>query len=119
MSWFFLFIGLLATIAIRVVNFFLDSNPLWAKIFWYAGVGGFFVYFLYKFRQDRNIQKELKKRLLSQKLSNNQEISAEDRRFLKAILCELKSNKDTINYFFIFLTSGLALIIGIYLDFLK
>ncbi len=118
-SWIFLFIGLLATIAIRAVNLFLEFSPLWAKTFWYIGVGGFFIYFLYKFKQDRNIQKEIAKRLLSQKLSGNQGISAEDREFLKTILCKLKSTKDAINYFFIFFTSGLALILGIYLDFIR
>jgi hypothetical protein len=118
-SWFFLFIGLLATIAIRAVNLFLDFSPLWAKIFWYIGVVGFFIYFLYKFRQDRKIQNEIRKRLLAQKLSGNQDISAEDREFLRTILCKLKSNKDVINYFFIFSTSGLALILGVYLDFIR
>ncbi len=118
-SWIFLFIGLLATIAVRLVNLFLEFNPLWARIFWYTGIGGFFIYFLYKFRQDRNIQRELARRELSRKLSGDQEISLEDREFIKTILCKLKSSKDTINYFFIFLTSGLALILGIYLDFMR
>jgi len=118
-SWFFLFIGIVATIAIRIVNLFLDFSPLWAKIFWYIGIGGFFIYFLYKFRQDRGIQKELAKRMLTQKLRGNQEIAAEDREFLGVILCKLKSKKDAVNYFFIFLTSGLALILGVYLDLIK
>lgn len=118
-SWIFLFIGLLATIAIRAVNLFYDFSPLWAKVFWYIGVGGFFIYFLYKFRQDSIIQRELAKRELAQKLSGTGQIVSEDREFLKAILCKLKSNKDTINYFFIFSSSGVALVVGIYLDFIR
>lgn len=118
-SWIFLFIGLLATIALRAVNLFLGFSPLWAKICWYIGVGGFFIYFLYKFRQDRFIHNELAKMALEQKLSADQGLSATDREFLRAILCRLKSTKDTINYFFIFFTSGLALILGVYLDFIK
>ena len=118
-SWVILFIGLLATISVRVVNLFLDFSPFWAKVFWYIGVGGFFIYFLYKFKQDRNIQKEILKRELVQKLSREEIISFEDREFLKTLFCKFKSNKDAINYFFIFFTSGLALVLGIYLDFIK
>ena len=118
-SWIFLFIGLLATVAIRAVNLIMDFSPLWAKVCWYIGVGGFLIYFLYKFRQDRKIQDELKRRMLGEKLSGNPELTAEDREFLQSILCKLKSTKDSINYFFIFLTSALALIAGIYLDFIK
>jgi hypothetical protein len=118
-SWIFLFIGLVATISIRAVNLVLDISSLWAKIFWYTGVAGFFIYFLYKFRSDRRIQKEMARIDFSEKLKHPEQLTEADREFIKGVLCSLKSKKDTINYFFIFTTSGLALLFGLYKDLLK
>lgn len=49
-SWIFFAIGLVATIAMRVVTVLIHMSPLYGKIAWYIGVGGFFVFFIYKFR---------------------------------------------------------------------
>jgi hypothetical protein len=117
-SWIFLFIGLLATLAVRVVNLVTSFGPFWPKLSWYVGVGGFFIYFLYKFRQDRAISRQLQKSDLNRRLTNKENLTEEDNAFLKATICRLRSKKDSINYFFIFFSSILALIIGIYQDFL-
>jgi hypothetical protein len=118
-SWFFLFIGLVATIAIRVVNLVWEISLFWAKFSWYVGVGGFFLYFLYKYYQQRTRRKFLLESGLAQKLKAGNLPTKEESQFLSALLCELRSRKDSINYFFIFLTSGLALLLGVYQDFLR
>jgi len=118
-SWFFLFVGLLATLAIRVVNLVLEISPFWAKFSWYTGVAGFFIYFLYKFRQDRQTQQELLRLKMADKLTQRKTLSPDDYEFLMGAVCRLKSAKDTLNYFFIFLTSGLALILAVYQDFIR
>jgi hypothetical protein len=116
-TWFFLFIGLIATIAVRAVNLVMDANPIWAKIFWYIGIIGFTIYFLYKFRQDIIVKKELQRLHLSDKLSQGEDLSKEDYLFIKTMLCGIKSKKDAVNYFFIFFSSGVALLLGLLQDF--
>ena len=118
-SWFFLFAGLIATIAIRVVNIAMDFSPFWAKVAWYIGVLGFLVYFLYKYRQHRVMRKFLVGSDIIQKLKKGNILSAEESKFLSSILCALRSRKDSTNYFFIFFTSALALLLGIYQDLLR
>jgi hypothetical protein len=118
-SWFLLFISLIATITIRLVNVVMDFSQLWAKIFWYMGVSGFFIFFLYKFRLDRSTQRQIDRMNLLDRLTDKEQLSVHEYDFLRGILCQLRSKKDTINYFFIFFTSGLALLLGIYQDFLK
>jgi len=118
-SWIFFYIALAATIAIRAVNLVMDFNPFLAKVFWYIGVGGFFVYFLYKYRSDTVLQRELERTNLSDKVLSKQALSEHDYEVVGTILCRLKSPQDALNYFFIFLSSGLALGIGIYVDFFK
>ena len=101
-SWAFLFIGVIATIAIRVVNLALSFGLFWSKFFWYLGVAGFFLYFIYKFRQDKLLRQELERSQIYNKISRAQELDTQEREFLRTMLCRLRSNKDAINYFFIF-----------------
>ncbi|MFC1594738.1 hypothetical protein ACFL38_05365 [Candidatus Omnitrophota bacterium] len=118
-SWIFFFVALIATIAIRAVNVALDFNPLLAKIFWYIGVAGFFIFFIYKFKIDRALRREIQRTKLTDKLLSKEQLSSHDYEILGTILCRLNSKKDGINYFFIFFFSGLALALAIYVDFFK
>ena len=118
-SWFFLFTGLVATVAVRVVNIAMDFSPFWAKVAWYIGILGFLVYFLYKYRQQRTMRKFLVNSDIIQKLKKGSALLAQESKCLSSVLCALRSRKDSINYFFIFSTSALALLLGIYQDFLR
>ena len=118
-SWAFLFIGLLATIAIRAVNIVIDFSLPLAKLSWYIGIAGFLVYFLYQYRQRRRMHRFLIGSDMVQKLKNGHELSAQESEFLSSVLCGLRSQKDIVNYFMIFLTSALALALGIYQDFIR
>jgi hypothetical protein len=118
-SWLYFFIAVLAAFGLRAVNVVLDFNPVLAKVFWYTGVGGFLIFFVYKFRYDNIMHRELNKSRLAHKLLSRQELSGHDYEILGTIICKLSSKKDKINYFFIFLSSALALAFAIYVDFFK
>jgi len=116
-SWVFLFIGLIATIAVRLVTLLLHLGEFWVKLTWYVGVGGFFIYFLYKYEQDRRLRRELEAIRIAEKINHRKGFTEEDYEFLSGIICRLKSRKDALNYFFIFLSSGIVLALAIYQDF--
>jgi len=118
-SWVFFFIAIIAVVAIRAVNVVLDVNPVLAKVFWYIGVAGFLIFFIYKFRYDAILQKELAQSKLTDKLLSKKELSDHDYEVLGTIICKLSSKKDKINYFFIFFFSALALGLAIYVDFFR
>jgi len=118
-SWIFFIIGMVATIALRVVTVLMHLNPVYGQAAWYVGVAGFFIFFVYKFRIERSRYKLIVKRGLMEKVSGGSEIAEEDRRLISSILCALSSNKDRVNYFLIFASSAVALIIALYFDFLK
>jgi len=118
-SWVLFFIALIAVISLRAVNLVLDVNPFFAKTLWYIGVIGFFIFFVYKFRYDQVLQRELDKTGLKDKLLYKKGLTEHDREVLGTIVCKLSSKKDKINYFFIFASSALALAIAIYVDFIK
>jgi hypothetical protein len=118
-AWIFFVIGLVATVAIRVVTVLMSINPLYGKLAWYVGVGGFFIFFVYKFNSNRAIAKIINREKLIDKVNANQPLSAEESNLLAAILCGLKSEKERINYFFIFAVSALALLFAVYFDFIR
>ena len=118
-SWIFFIIGLIATIAIRAVTILVHINPVYGQIAWYVGVAGFLIFFVYKFRIERARYKLIVKKGLMDKISQGDKIAEDDRQLIGSILCSLSSNKDRINYFLIFVSSAVALIVALYFDFLK
>lgn len=118
-SWIFFIIGMVATIALRVVTILVHLNPIYGQLAWYIGVFGFFTFFIYKFRIDRARYKLIVKRGLMDKILEGDKIAEDDRRLIGSILCSLSSNKDRINYFLIFVSSAVALIVAFYFDFIK
>ncbi|MFH1442191.1 MAG: hypothetical protein ABIH18_09160 [Candidatus Omnitrophota bacterium] len=118
-SWIFFIIGLIATVAIRVVTVLLNVNPLYGKIAWYIGVSGFLLFFIYKFNANRMLAKLIDKENLIEKAKNQKPFSLEEYNLIAGILCNLKSEKERINYFFIFAVSAVALLLAIYFDLLK
>ena len=118
-SWIFFIIGLVATVAVRVVTVLIRVNPIYGKIAWYIGVSGFFVFFIYKFKVSQARAKRIKERNLADKLSEHKQLQDEDYEVISAILCGLSSGKERINYIFIFALSAVALLLAIYMDFIK
>ncbi len=118
-SWIFFIIGLIATVAIRVVTVLIHMNPIYAKIAWYVGVGGFFVFFIYKFKVNQTRSKLINQKSLVDKMAHQKQLTKEDYDLIGATLCALSSKKERINYFFIFGLSAVALLLAIYMDFFK
>ena len=118
-SWLFFIIGLIATIAMRLVTVLMYKNPTYGKMAWYIGVGGFFVFFVYKFRVSQARVKVIKQQNLVDKINRGRQLAEDDYSLISAILCGLSSNKERINYIFIFSLSALAIILAIYMDFIR
>jgi len=118
-SLIFFIIGLIAIIAVRAVTILEHVKPVYGKIAWYVGILGFFVYFAYKYKIEYDRSKLIKTSKLMDKMLQGDSIEKEDREIIGSVLCALSSNKDRINYFIIFSSSAVVLIIAIYLDFLR
>ena len=118
-SWIFFIIGLIATVAIRVVTVLMNIHPVYGKVAWYIGVAGFLLFFIYKFNANRGLAALIDKENLIEKTRHQKPLSAEEYNLIAAILCSLKSEKERINYFFIFAVSAVALLLAVYFDFIK
>ncbi|MCK4905719.1 hypothetical protein KAS42_05745 [bacterium] len=115
-SWIFFIIGLIATIAMRVVTVLMDLNPFYGKMAWYIGVSGFFLFFIYKFKVSQTRSKIISERELVDKIASQKQLTKDDYNLIGAILCSLSSRKERINYFFIFGLSAVVLVVAIFFD---
>jgi len=97
----------------------MNFNPFYAKVAWYIGVIGFLAFFIYKFKVSKARAKFIVQKGLINKIGNKEQLSKDDYDDLEGLLCGLASKKERINYFFIFVLSALALLLAIYMDFLK
>ncbi len=118
-SWIFFVVGLIATIAIRIVTVLMNVNPVYGKAAWYIGVGGFFAFFVYKFKVAQARAKLIEKTDLIKKVNSNKDLAKEDYDLIGAILCGVSSKKEMANFFFIFGLSAIALVVAIYFDFIR
>ena len=97
-SWIFFIIGIIATVAIRVVTVLIHMDPLYAKIAWYVGVGGFLIFFVYKFKVSQSRAKLINHQNLVDKIKNKVKLKDDDYNLIGALLCALSSKKERINY---------------------
>ncbi len=118
-AWIFFIVGIIAALAIRVVTLLIHVDPLYAKVAWYVGVGGFLAFFIYKFRLAQKRSQVITRQDLIKKINCRLPLEAQDYSLIGTILCGYSSRKERINYLAIFILSALALILAVYLDFLK
>jgi hypothetical protein len=106
-------------VAVRVVTVLMNIDPLYGKGAWYIGVVGFLLFFVYKFNANRSLAKIIDKEGLIEKARGSKAFSKEEYRLIADILCNLRSEKERINYFFIFAVSALALLFAVYFDLVR
>jgi hypothetical protein len=118
-SWVFFIIGLIATVAIRIVTVVMEINEFYGKITWYIGVGGFFIFFVYKYKVNKRVSQIIEKENLIEKTRKGESLTPDEYKLISEILCSLKSEKERINYLFIFAVSAIAMLVALYFDFFK
>ncbi|MCG2713020.1 MAG: hypothetical protein L6416_11955 [Candidatus Omnitrophica bacterium] len=118
-SWIFFIIGLIATVAIRIVTVMMNIHPVYGKVALYIGVVGFLFFFIYKFNISRSLANIIQEDNLIGKTREEKPLSSSEYRLIADILCNIRSEKERINYFFIFAASTIALLFAVYFDFIK
>ncbi|MBU1039337.1 hypothetical protein KKC17_03915 [Patescibacteria group bacterium] len=115
---FYFWSGLVATLAYRIIIVLNNYSALWVKISWYIGTVGFILYFIHRYQISQHRVALIKNYDLANRISAVTALSNEEKSTLHYILYSLQSSKEKLNYIFIFFTSAVALLIGLYFDFL-
>ncbi len=112
----FFIIGLIATISIRAIGIAGIFSDIVTKILWYIGVIGFLLFFVYKYKVEVGRRKIIIENNIIESILNNQKFNDQEKDILISIMCGLVSKKDPINYFVIFFTSAVSLVIALIFD---
>tara|TARA_Y100000310_G_scaffold338149_1_gene427031 strand:+ start:495 stop:890 length:396 start_codon:yes stop_codon:yes gene_type:complete len=117
LRWFFFMVGIIATLAYRIIIILNFYDPLWVKISWYIGTIGFILYFGYLFNlQSKRADLATQYNLLNV-VRKMKGIKEKQKEALRYIVKSNATSKAKWNSAIIFILSVLALIIGIILDF--
>ena len=115
----FLFaIGIIATIAYRIIIVLNYYSAIWVEIAWYIGTIGFVWYFIHRYKVENKRDNLIEKLKLVKKIENKEELNDKERQATVYILKGLKTSLAKWNYIAIFVFSTIALIYAIYQDIL-
>lgn len=116
-SWVFFFMGIAATVAMRVIEPFNSINPLYGRISWFVGVTGFLLFFIYKYRILHGRAKVIRETGLAEKLANASRLSSREYILLSEIVCSQDNWKERANFLIIFVLSAAALLFALVVEF--
>ena len=116
LSWIFFLTGLVATVAMRIIEPVRTIDPLYAKLSWYVGVGGFFIFFVYKYKNMKDRSKLIRDSGIKEKLVGNTPLKEDEYLLLAEIVCSQDSWRDRTNYLVIFGLSAVAIAAALYFD---
>ncbi|MDP2736482.1 MAG: hypothetical protein Q8O59_01705 [bacterium] len=109
-------VGVIATIAYRIIIVLNDYSQFWVKVLWYIGTIGFIWYFVHRFNIENRRDKLINDLDLIKKIEAGQSFNDEDKTALVYILKSLGTSLAKWNYIAIFVFSGLAIAYAIYAD---
>ncbi|GAG38522.1 unnamed protein product [marine sediment metagenome] len=113
---FFFVMGIIATIAYRIIIVLNLYSPLWVKIAWYIGTIGFILYFGHRFniaKKRANLVKDYK---LIEAVGKADCIEPQKKLALHYLVETSLTSKSQWNSGMIFILSFAALLIGIFMD---
>jgi hypothetical protein len=109
-------IGIIATIAYRIIIVLNYYSPVWVEIAWYIGTIGFVWYFKHRYNIENRRDHLIESLGLAKKIENKEELNDEERQAVVYILKGLKTSLAKWNYIAIFVFSALALLYALYQD---
>lgn len=113
--WMFV-LGIIATIAYRIIVVLNYYDPVWVQIAWYIGTVGFVWYFMHRFKVENRRDRLITDLELVKKVSDGSKLNSEEKGALVYVLKGLQTSLSKWNYVAIFVLSALALIYGIIQD---
>lgn len=115
----YFWIGILATLAYRVIIVLTEVGGVWLKLSWYVGTIGFVLYFAHRYQVAAHRAQLIAERQLKRKVAALSGLDADDQAAMGYVFSSLESSTEKWIYVTIFVSSALSLAAGVYLDFIR
>lgn len=109
-------VGVIATIAYRLVVVLNHYSQFWVEVFWYVGTIGFIWYFGHRYVIENRRDRLIDRLQLVEKIESGQSFNPEEKTALLYILKSLETSLAKWNYIAIFFFSFLAMAYAVYVD---
>ena len=106
-------LGIFCAIAFRSLTILGEFSPGLVRPMWYAGVIGYFIFFFYRFRISSKRRNAVQKYNLMETLSKENSLSPDQKNAVMYLLGSITKSKENLNYYIIFMLSGLSIIIDL------
>lgn len=106
--WTFFSLGILSSLAFRVLIVFHHIDPGMVRPVWYAGVAGYTFFFFYRYGISKKRKKAVTDFGLLEKISSGECLSGDDRKAAEYLFRSITKSKEHINYLVIFILSLVA-----------
>jgi len=114
-KWMFV-LGIIATIAYRIIVVLNHYSSLAVQISWYIGTIGFVWYFAHRFKVENKRDRLITDLDLVNKIKDRTVLNQEERNSLVYILKGLQTSLSKWNYIAIFILSAVSLLYGVIQD---
>ena len=112
----FFILGLVSTLAIRLIIVVKHIHADLIRPFWYIGIIGYIAFFAYRYYITQKRKKLIIQHDLIQKVHAAQDFNDDDKELLSYIVSSIVKSREHINYLFIFASSIVAIIVDISLE---
>lgn len=116
---FFFWTGIISTILYRAIIFFTTADPIVLRVIWYIGTIGFIIYFAHRYDIAKRRSQVIRELNLIEKVPQLKELNDRDRSGLQYVFATLQSSREKWNYYVIFASSILAVLAGLWMDFIR
>ena len=110
----FFVIGLVSALSFRLLIGVKELQPELFRPVWYVGIIGYILFFSFRFSITRKRRKAIRDFDLIAKVKRGGEFSVADRQVMAYLLSSLEKSRENLNYLFIFVTSGLAILFDLF-----
>jgi hypothetical protein len=105
----FFLLGVLSSVAFRLIIIFQKLHPGWVRPTWYFGVLGYMGFFIYRYYISFRRKRVVAHSDIIAKLEGGGPLSAEDRRAALYLLSSIQKSPEDWNYLAIFILSAIAI----------
>jgi hypothetical protein len=107
----FFLVGVLSSIAFRVIIILQKLRPAWVRPVWYFGVLGYMAFFIYRFYISQRRKRVIAQSEIIGKLRGSESLSPDDRAAALYLLSSIQKSPEDWNYLAIFVLSIVAIVI--------
>ncbi len=111
----FFVVGVLSSVAFRLIIILQKLKPGWVRPVWYFGVLGYMIFFIYRYYISQRRKRVVAQSGIIAKLQGGQPLSPDDRQAALYLLSSIQKSPEDWNYLAIFILSAIAIAIDLLL----